>query len=141
MSCLFNSLSKFINLSSIEIRNKICDYLESNHPIIENMNTKDILLIENKINYVENMRNMSTWGGAIEIQVACNLWNCKIFVHNIRNSSEPRSSAFQAYNSTNATLSTCNKNQSIIEFIPLHSKIDKIINISWNGGHYEPINV
>jgi len=118
MSCLFNSLSKFINLSSIEIRNKICDYLENNHPIIENMNTKDILLIENKINYVENMRNMSTWGGAIEIQVACNLWDCKIFVHNIRD-----------------------KNKSIIEFIPLHSKIDKIINISWNGGHYEPYSV
>jgi len=64
------------------------------------------------------MRKTSTWGGAIEIQVACNLWDCKIFVHNIRD-----------------------KNKSIIEFIPLHSKIDKIINISWNGGHYEPYSV
>lgn len=117
MSCLFNSLSKFLNLSSIEIRSRICDYLESNHKIMENMNTKDILLLENKINYIENMRKTSTWGGAIEIQVACNIWDCKIYVHNIRN-----------------------KNQSIIEFIPLHTKIDKIINISWNGGHFESLN-
>ena len=98
MSCLFNSLSYFINdKSSKDIRNIICDYLENN-------------------NYIKNMRQTSTWGGAIEIQCACNIWNLKIIVHNIRE-----------------------RNAKNIEFIPLNRNFNKIIEITWNGGHYEPI--
>lgn len=115
MSCLFNSLSHFINESSSKIREKICDYLEFNLPIIENISTNTILEMEEK-NYVKNMRKSSTWGGGIEIQCACNIYNSTIIVINIRNN--PHTS---------------------IEFIPLHKKIEKIIKISWNGGHYEPI--
>tara|TARA_B110000037_G_C17036391_1_gene471813 strand:- start:764 stop:1120 length:357 start_codon:yes stop_codon:yes gene_type:complete len=116
MSCLFHSISYFIKLSNIEIRNKICNYLENNEPLIENIDTKLLLELEEEKNYITSMRNTSTMGGAIEIQSACNIWNLKIIVKNIRN----------------------NSNTSI-EFIPLHKKIDLIINISWDGGHYEPI--
>jgi hypothetical protein len=59
---------------------------------------------------------MSTWGGAIEIQVACNIWNVKINVHNYRD-----------------------RNGKVIEFIPLNNDFKNVINIYWNGGHYEPI--
>lgn len=62
------------------------------------------------------MRNTSTWGGAIEIQVACNLWNISINVHNIRG-----------------------RERGQILFVPILSETTKTIHITWNGGHYEPL--
>jgi len=126
MSCLFNSLSHFINETSFTIRQKICDYLENNNPIIEGVDTKFILQMEsNNNNYISMMRNTSTWGGAIEIQVACILWNLRIIVKNNRDA----------------------KN-TIIEFLPLrqnnhsdnHTEYKTIV-LEWTGGHYEPERV
>ena len=116
MSCLFNSLSYFIDGNSYDIRQKICDYLTENKPIIDGLDTKFILDLENP-NYVQHMRNTSTWGGAIEIQAACNVWKTKITVIDIRNS-----------------------NRNEIEFVPLTSEPseNKTIYIEWSGGHYEP---
>ena len=45
MSCLFVSMSKFFNEDHVNIRHKICNYLESDNIIIEGMNTKDVLEI------------------------------------------------------------------------------------------------
>jgi hypothetical protein len=116
MSCLFNSLSYFIHDNSYDIRQKICNYLEENKPIIDGLDTKFILNLENP-NYIKNMRNMSTWGGAIEIQAACNIWNAKIIVLDIRTS-----------------------NRKEIEFIPLNnSNTTKLFRLEWSGGHYEPV--
>ena len=88
MSCLFNSLSYFIKENSFNIRQQICDYLQQNKPIIDGLETNEILKFENNdINvYISNMRSMSTWGGAIEIQAACNIWNLRINVSNYRDS-------------------------------------------------------
>jgi hypothetical protein len=118
MSCLFNSLSFFIKETSYDIRQQICDYLQENKPIIEGLETYDVLKFENDDvnNYITNMRSMSTWGGAIEIQCACNIWNFQINVSNYRD--------------------TGNK---VIEFIPINKNITKIISIYWTGGHYEPL--
>ncbi|NCA22313.1 MAG: hypothetical protein EBS86_14395, partial [Crocinitomicaceae bacterium] len=52
-------------------------------PIIDGISTHEILSMENN-NYIQHMRNSSTWGGAIEISAACNLWNVKIIVYDIR---------------------------------------------------------
>ena len=117
MSCLFNSLSHFISLNSYQIREKICDYLQNNGGIIDGLETKDILNMEGGGNYVQSMRSPSTWGGAIEIQSACNIWNLKIIVKNIRDR---------------------NANHNLIEFIPLHGNIERTICLEWSGGHYEP---
>jgi hypothetical protein len=117
MSCLFNSLSRFIPENSFDIRQKICNYLEENKPIIDGIETKDILSMESK-HYIQNMRNTSTWGGAIEIQAACNIWNMSINVHNIRGGESGK-----------------------INFVPITSTSLKTINITWNGGHYEPHNI
>ena len=118
MSCLFNSLSYFISDNSLTIRQKICDYLENNNPIIDGIDTKFILQLENN-NYITAMRNTNTWGGAIEIQVACIIWNLRIIVKNNRD----------IKNST-------------IEFIPLihthETPYSKTIALNWTGGHYEP---
>ena len=63
MSCLFNSLSYFINDNSFIIRQIICDYLEQNRPIIDGMETKEILEYENnRMDYIQHMRNPCTWG-------------------------------------------------------------------------------
>jgi len=120
MSCLFNSLSYFINNDSFTIRQTICDYLEENKPIIDGLNTKEILQYEND-NYIQNMRNTSTWGGAIEIQSACNIWNLRIFVLNNRDSGN-RDSGNRA-----------------IEFIQVFGQYDRTIYLNWTGGHYEPV--
>ena len=86
MSCLFNSLSYFINENSNDIRQKICDYLQKNLSIIDGIETSQVLELDNNSasNYITNMRSSSTWGGAIEIQVACNIWKISINVKNFR---------------------------------------------------------
>lgn len=115
MSCLFNSLHYFIpQSSSLEIRNKICDYLQVNGKIIDGLSTQYIINLECN-NYIEKMRNTSTWGGAIEIQAACNIWNLKIIVKNIRD-----------------------KNGKNIEFLPINNNFTKSCILQWSGGHYEP---
>jgi hypothetical protein len=108
-------LSYFIKDDSFKIRQKICDYLEKNNSIIDGLDTKDILKYEND-NYIHYMRNTSTWGGAIEIQCACNIWNLRIIVLNNRDSG----------------------NRSI-EFIQLSGQYDRTIYLEWTGGHYEPV--
>jgi len=115
MSCLFNSLSYFIPENSYNIRQKICDYLEENKPIIEDLDTKFVLDLETP-NYIDNMRNTSTWGGAIEIQAASSIWSLRIIVKNYRNN-----------------------DGKDIEFIPLNQNYQKTIQVYWTGGHYEPI--
>ena len=115
MSCLFNSMNYFFPENSYEIRQKICDYLQNGGVVIEGLDTHLILSFE-RSDYIQCMRNTSTWGGAIEIQAACNIWNTKIIVHNIRD-----------------------RNGSKIEVVPVSNNWDKCINITWSGGHYEPV--
>ena len=115
MSCLFNSLSYFIQEPSYQVRQTICDYLEANKHIMDGLETATILAMENA-NYIRDMRCMSTWGGGIEIQCACNIWNMRIIVLNYRN-----------------------RGGKDIEFLPLSGVIERTIKIYWTGGHYEPI--
>ncbi len=122
MSCLFNSLSYFLNENSFQIRQKICDYLQENKPIIDGLETNDVLKFvdnNNCNNYISNMRLVTTWGGAVEIQSACNIWNLRINVSNFRNQNE--------------------QDNKIIEFIPIKEKYEKTIDIYWTGGHFEPL--
>ena len=45
MSCLFNSLSYFVQEDSYKIRQTICDYLQENKPIIDGLETHHVLSI------------------------------------------------------------------------------------------------
>lgn len=127
MSCLFNSMSHFIKEDGgpHAIRQRICDYLQNNLPILDGMETRDILQLEapSYEHYISNMRKSSTWGGAIEIQCACNIWNARIVVRDIRSHHS-------------------NNNNNKIEFLPLravHSTLIKLdFELEWSGGHYEP---
>ena len=134
MSCLFNSLSHFIapQTDPQAIRHRICDYLHANLPIIDGMATHDVLQMDSKTTdqYISAMRSPCTWGGAIEIQAACNIWNARIVVHDIRKGNiqgQKQSIEFlpistDTINATNATNSP-----------------DKTFTLEWSGGHYEPI--
>ena len=125
MSCLFNSLSHFIEQTDPQaIRQRICDYLQANSPIIDGMATHDVLQLDslNSDQYIGAMRSPCTWGGAIEIQAACNIWNARIVVHDIRGHGQEQKS---------------------IEFLPVSANAtnatDKTFELEWSGGHYEPI--
>jgi hypothetical protein len=130
MSCLFNSLSHFIPQTDPQaIRARICDYLQANLPIIDGMATHDVLQLDSSTSpdqYIGAMRSPSTWGGAIEIQAACAIWNARIVVHDIR-SGHGQTIEFlpvsnDATDATNATNSP-----------------DKTFELEWSGGHYEPV--
>lgn len=119
MSCLFDSLSYFVKGNSFEIRNIICDYLDGNNKIIDGLDTDFILSLDmSKDIYIRNMRTSNIWGGGIEIQAACNIWNLRILIHNRR------------------SVAT-----SIIEFLPISKNYDRTIQISWTGNHFEPLNL
>ncbi len=63
----------------------------------------------------------STWGGAIEIQAACNLWKSRIVVHDLRDRGKRAS----------------------IEFVSCDAAIsgatELTMELEWTGGHYEPV--
>jgi hypothetical protein len=125
MSCLFNSLSYFIPQTDPQaIRARICDYLQANSPIIDGIATHDVLQLDSGLSpdqYIGAMRSPCTWGGAIEIQAACAIWNARIVVRDIR--------------------SGHGQTQSI-EFLPVSNAInspDKTFELEWSGGHYEPV--
>jgi hypothetical protein len=116
MSCLFDSLNFFIKLDSFTIRNIICNYLEGNNKIIDGLETDFILSLDiPKDEYIRRMRHPYTWGGGIEIQAACNIWNAKILVNNMTNG-----------------------NNTIIEFLPTNNTYNHTIELIWTGAHYEP---
>ena len=114
MSCLFDSISYFLKINGYNVRQKICDYLQQNNKIIDGLDTDFILSLDGN-NYINRMRMNDTWGGAIEIQAACNIWNIKIIVYIDR------------------------LNNKKIEFIPSNGYYIGSIEIEWQGNHYVPI--
>ena len=120
MSCLLNSMSHFLPISSGQIRSDICGYLAANRPLIEGIETRQILEMDAGPEYITKMRSPSTWGGAIEIQAACNLWGLRIVVRNI-----------------------CRRDrmQPNIEFLPVVGCSERTIELEWSGGHYEPVRM
>ena len=77
---------------------------------MDGLETKTILEMDGGASYIQNMRSTSTWGGAIEIQAACNIWKLKCTVKDIRTSGGKD-----------------------IEFIPISGPHDKDIRVTWNG--------
>ena len=116
MSCLFDSLSTFTKgLTSFELRQAICDYLETNPLLMDDLTAESVINSENGlslVDYVRTMRGQNTMGGAIEIRAFIN-----IFKINIRVKSLP--------------------NQRNIEF--LFNNQNPWREIVWTGGHFDPV--
>ena len=119
MSCLFNSLSYFLeNMNGTQLRKIIVDNMSRNPIIVDpNLHVSDIIKYEFRnmqlSEYIKKMSLSSQWGGAVEIKVFCELFHYKVNVFVIQT-------------------------KKTIEFIP-ENKIKKEITITWNGSHYEPI--
>ena len=118
MSCLFNSLSKFVNVKPNNLRENICNFLEKNPILItgDDRNITNALcvadIIPNELStYLSKMRNSNTWGGGIEIKAFCEIYNYQVNVHI--------------------------PNNIMIPFYPIGLPL-KIINISWTGNHFIP---
>jgi hypothetical protein len=125
MSCLFNSLSKFVPVNSTDLRNQICDYLLTDPILMDNAKASEVIQWESNVDlntYVNNMRKLSTWGGAIEIRCFVKLYNISVHVMIIKTLTQgPHKLTIKTY----------------IEFISESN--EKTIKISWNGFHYEPV--
>lgn len=120
MSCLFNSLSYFLNIPSSTIRQTICNYLEENKPLFDDLYTNVVIGLDSlPDNYIQNMRRESTWGGAIEIKAACIIWNLNVTVHNTRDG---------------------NAKRIVFRPLNLHDATTKDITLEWSGGHYSPVH-
>jgi hypothetical protein len=117
MSCLFDSLAVYLCTSGDHVRTVICDYLASNPTLVDDLDTHSLMEGEHP-DYVAWMRNSATWGGAMEIRAACDIWNVVIRVH-----------------STRAT-----DNRQGMEFVPLKqtdtAQTGRVIDLYWNGAHY-----
>ena len=125
MSCLFQSLSSYVSHQDYsKLRQDICNYLESNPKILDDINLDKLLEFDDiSINdYIKNMRNNATWGGAIEIKTFCEMYQVNILVLNIRNNETDKDSPKE------------------IKFIA-SSPSTRWIAISWNGGHFEPVYI
>lgn len=120
MSCLFRSLSFFVqSVNEDELRHNICDYLEKNPNIMDDLSLKDILHVDGMetADYVRSMRRSSTWGGAIEIKAFCEIYQVGVVV---RVRQTQRDIVFKPSSMENATC------------------INAVM-IEWLGNHYEPI--
>ena len=115
MSCLFDSLSTFFkDVTAYQLRQDICNYLESNPSIIDDIPVDDIVKWENDSSlgaYIKKMRNESEWGTALEIISFCNITGSKVVVRY--------------------------KNR-FIDFIP-KTPIKYEIHIGYTGNHYFPV--
>jgi len=152
MSCLFRSLASFIsNVDENGLRQMICNYLSQDPLImgerfsvwIRTLDAASVMMsstwsipscTENCRSieqYVGHMRQPSTWGGAFEIHVFCELFRARVIV-----------------------FSTQHPHAKPIEFIPESTQparrslyfggghvSDELptLRISYTGNHYEPI--
>lgn len=121
MSCLFQSLGALAHFDPTVLRQSICDYLAAN-PDLMGDGTKAAEIVQWEQDgqrlqtYVQKMRQSSEWGGGIEICAFVNMTAHKVIVHDLRH------------------------NGRKIKFRPCHRyRTRKILHISWNGSHYEPM--
>lgn len=120
MSCLFQSLGYFmLDKDPSRLRNDICNYLESNPKLMDDLTLDQIIGLEfNQLqgdfkSYIEVMRNENTWGGAIEIKAFCEMYSANVEVVIL---SDGKKVFFQPQTPSNI-----------------------LIRISWNGSHFEPV--
>lgn len=128
MSCLFESLGRFVNLHPSQLRAEICNYLISDPVLVGELKTSQIVEHQPDIctttyenqdeqsklkKYVSEMSKPIVMGGAVEIIAFCNMYKKNVVVRQINH-----------------------PDMKHIEFIGENST--HTIAISWNGGHYEP---
>ena len=135
MSCLFISIGKWTSESPASVRKKICDYLEEHQetgfdciPLFQMLDTyEESAATEKKqqivSTYINNMRKSSTWGGAVEIRAAAEVYQTPITVFSVRGVDHHLFI-----------------NGGLVFSPSSYPKETSPIKISWNGSHYEALN-
>ena len=116
MSCLFQSLGYFMmDKNPSRLRKDICDYLESNPKMMDDLTLEQIVGLEGISNksYVDQMRGENTWGGAIEIKAFCDLYGVNVEVIILADGKK-------------------------VTFNPKKGPSEISVIITWNGNHFEP---
>jgi len=116
MSCLFNSLGAHTGESASVVRSKIVEFMQTNPALGSDISTTNAIEWESgkSVNdYLQHMKQPSTWGGAIEISAFVQLYKTNVCVHNVRDT-----------------------NTRLMRFVGDSSRC---VSISWNGSHFEPI--
>lgn len=90
MSCLFNSLARFVaDINGESLRKNICDYISTNPKLMsDDTDIATIIFAETGLaadTYTGLMRNPSTFGGAIEIRAFTKLYNLNVCVKSVPN--------------------------------------------------------
>lgn len=117
MSCLFRALGKHTGESDDVVRSKIVNFLATNPKLLGEISANDAMLWETgqtSTNYIQSMRQASTWGGALEISAFSKLYGLNVFVE------VPQ-----------------RDNTKIIRFFNIDAKT--AIGLTWNGSHFEPL--
>ncbi len=123
-------------LVRVVFRNRVVDYIESNLDIILNPLSRltfSIIIQENNdidINYLERMRQQSTWGGTPEIIAMSNILNSNISVNN--------DGSYQPINpnsSNTINLSYVNRNHYNFALTPEENRTNQSIAINDNQGN------
>lgn len=115
MSCLFNSFSRIVGEAPQTIRARICDWLATDPALMDDLSASTVVMVESGKPldaYVQQMRSVNTWGGAIEIRAFIQLWKRPVKVWAIRQ-------------------------KRWIEFTCPEGNPDQECKLSWTGGHYE----
>jgi hypothetical protein len=114
MSCLFDSLSQFTNKNSIELRQIIVSYLKTNPKLLDDISFHEMMSWEDTHvdKYLNEMNQVNTWGGAIEIKAFSDLFKTNVFVH----------------------IPMIQRN---VEF--LHHQSSPSIHLLWTGNHFIPL--
>lgn len=115
MSCLFDSLAKFVNDTNTDtLRGDICHYLSANPKLIDGENVEKTIMNMYGISlpeYINKMSRSEVWGGAVEIKAFCDMFNVAVLVHH-----QGRK----------------------IEFLPNTKNLKGIIRLKYECSHYEP---
>lgn len=122
MSCLFISIGRLVNKPHRTVRSDICNHMEQHL-----QHTHQGIALCDWIKwqgmspyprvYIQNMRNPATWGGAMELAVATQVYGVDIVVVN-------------GWNETLAEFKwheDCTARQTLY--------------LQWTGAHYEPLRV
>lgn len=131
MSCLFHSIGRMVRRSHSDVRATICDFLEDNLARVHMGVSIETWLCWNEqdagrasledgarncavaMNYIRNMRMEGTWGGAMEISAATQIYRRDIVVHAA--------------------------DGAVVEFKTTDGDVcAPSIHLRWNGFHYEP---
>ena len=140
MSCLFDSLGRLSHEDPASVRQKICDYLQTNPDLMgDGTDARHVVRWETQKGlreYVRGMRDASTWGGSVEIKAFADMTGRGVIVHDRRPTTSGGGGGGGGARHS-------------IKFRPREWRLRinaqvahpfiEIYHLSWTGHHYEPL--